>query len=331
MRSQRQPWMREVLIHVCPLAVKEWYKRAQDAQVFVSAYRVFRVPFLTSGYSRKPLVADFGEVRAVFGVWDAPYQVIDQNVIEGSDGKLGGQFFGHLQRTGGGVLLLLLTPLPDNYNPRDEGVAKERVRFIRSLMVSLIGHNAAYEHEFDMAVECGARTVSAPSPIFTTPVNEMPAVNRKGIDLVNAALESLSSLDHAAQNRIRLALRWYQRSLGDNRVVHDSEEEQVDRFINCWLAWETLAMERYDDINSITRMLAHIHELSVQRTGEIFPVGRINSLRGDILHNGRMGGIKVGLTRFMSDVFADLLLQVLNLPSGGNTRKYLDGTASRLI
>jgi hypothetical protein len=90
-------------------------------------------------------------------------------------------------------------------------------------------------------------------------------------------------------------------------------------------------MERYDDINSITRMLAHIHELSVQRTGEIFPVGRINSLRGDILHNGRMGGIKVGLTRFMSDVFADLLLQVLNLPSGGNTRKYLDGTASRLI
>lgn len=108
MSSQRhQPWMREVLTHVCPLATKGWFKRLQEAQVFVSAYRVYRVPFLTGDYSPKPLVADFGEVRAVFGVWDAPYQVLDQNMTESSDGQLGGQLHSRVQRTGGGALLFL--------------------------------------------------------------------------------------------------------------------------------------------------------------------------------------------------------------------------------
>jgi hypothetical protein len=325
------PWVREVLNYVCPLATKHWFKHPRDTKVFVSGYRVYQVPSLRGVFSRRPLVADFEQVRAVFGNWDAPYQVLGQNVIEKPDGQITGEYFGHVQRTGGGILLLLMTPLPDNYNASDENAAKERVSFIRSLMVSLMGRNAAYEHEFDMSVECGPREVSALAPVFTTPPDERPAVNRNGIELVTAALEKLSALDDAAQNRIRLALRWYQRSFGDDRLVRDTKEGRTDDFINCWLALETLAMEGTTNIAPIKRMLREIHGLDAQQTGDLFPIGRVYGLRNAILHEGHIRDLKDGLTKFMTDVFADLLLQTLDLPSGANTAKYLNGSANELI
>lgn len=156
-------------------------------------------------------------------------------------------------------------------------------------------------------------------------------MNRKGIDKVDAALKKLHSLDDAKQARVRLALRWYQRTFGDDRVVRDTIEGQVDDFINCWLALETLAMERTSNIAPIRSMLGEIHGLDTQQTGEIFPIGRMQTLRHNIIHEGRMEPLEDGLTRFMTDVFSDLLLQTVGLPSGGNTQRYLDGSANELI
>lgn len=281
---------------------------------------------------RRPPVADFQGVRAVFTRWDAPYQKLDQNMVELSDGQLNFQPHPlHVYRTGDGILLLLITPLPGNPDGNDEDAAREKVAFARSIIVALIGRNAAYEHEFDMTIECGPRTVSNPSPVFTAPVDEKPSVNEDGFDLIEAALEELSRLDEATQARIRLALRWYQRSLGDYRLVHDSEEGQVDDFINCWLALETLAMQGTTNITPIKRILGEIHGLGRQETGELFPIGRIYGLRNSILHEGHIGGFNAGLIRFMTDAFSDLLLHVLGLPSGDNTRKYLDGSARELL
>lgn len=90
-------------------------------------------------------------------------------------------------------------------------------------------------------------------------------------------------------------------------------------------------MDGTSNIGPIKRMLAEIHGLDAQQTGELFPIGRINSLRGDILHDGLIQRLKDGLTRFMTDVFADLLLHILGLPSGDNTRRYLDGSANGLV
>lgn len=166
MSEQNRAWVREVLEYVCPHATKHWFKRSLDARVFASVYRAYRVPFLTGGYSAKPLVTDFGDVRAVFGRWDAPYQHIYQNLIEKADGQIGGQFHANVQRTGAGLLLLLMTPLPEGYDSNDADAAKEKVSFTRSFMVSLMGRNAAREHEFDMIVECGPRSVGALSCLY---------------------------------------------------------------------------------------------------------------------------------------------------------------------
>lgn len=324
--------VRQVIGHVKSFVpVQDWFDRPEDASVWVSAYRAYRVP--SQSVSRKrALFKDFEQVRAVFLHWDAPYLKPDQNVIEGKNSLP--QFAPqplYEYRTGPGVLLLFITPLPVGADMEASGAARERVQYVRSLMVALLGRNAAYRHEFDVDIEFATRSVGSPSSVFTTPEDETPEVNKRGLELVATALEKLSSLDSSTQNRIRLALRWYQRSFGDDRLVRDTKEEDIDKFVNCWLAWETLVMERYDDINSITHALADIHGREVQRIGELFPIGRIYGLRADILHHGQMKDLKQGLISFMTNVFADLLLHVLGLPSGENTRRYLDGSAGELI
>ena len=297
---------------------------------WVSAYRAYRVPSGSVSQIR-PLIADFEQVRAMFLRWNTPYQKPDQNLIEQKDGSL--TFEPHplyVYQTGYGMLLLLITPLPDDYDGNDEDAAKERVGLIRSVMVALLGRNATYKHEFDVAVECAARIVGTGFFGYTTPADETPMVNKEGMDLVSATLEKLSSLDDSTQNRIRLALRWNRRSFGDDRIARDTTEGKVDDFINSWLALETLAMEGTTNIAPIKNMLAEIHSLDAQQAGDLFPIGRIYGLRGNILHDGQMQRLENGLIRFMTDVFSDLLLHILGLPSGKNTWRYLDGSARGL-
>jgi hypothetical protein len=90
-------------------------------------------------------------------------------------------------------------------------------------------------------------------------------VSRRGVELVKSTLEKIASLDEPTRNRVRLALRWYQRSLGDDRSARDPREADVDDYIDFWLALETLAMDRTNDPNRITRKLADIHGLDRQR------------------------------------------------------------------
>ena len=281
--------VREVITYIRPFVpVQEWFDRPEDAYIWVSAYRAYRVPPESVSLMRQ-LRADFGQVRAVFLQWNAPYLKPDQNVIELKNGQVTMEPHPlHEYRTGKGVLLLLITPLPVGEDLRTKDAARERVRFVRSLIVALMGRNAAYRHEFDIDIEFANRWLGSPSLTFATPEDEVPRVNQMDVEMVGAALEKLSTLPDSTQNRIRLALRWYQRSFGDDRLVRDTREEDIDKFINCWLAWETLVMERYNDINSITRALAAIHELEVQRSGEVFPIGRIYGLRADILHHGQI-------------------------------------------
>lgn len=128
-----------------------------------------------------------------------------------------------------------------------------------------------------------------------------------------------------------MALRWYQRSLGDDRLTRNTTEGQTETFINSWLALETLVLERNSGISPIISMLSEIHGLDRQRTGELFPVGRIFGLRGRILHEGSIENFNSELIDFMRAVFADLLLHKLQLTAGKSTRKYLDGSASNLL
>ena len=137
--------IREVLAYVRPFVpVQAWFDDPDEAKVWVSAYRAYFVPS-ESVSTMRTLRADFGQVRAVFLRWDAPFVKLDQNVIERGNRKVTMQPHPLYQyRTGPGVLLLLITPLPAGQDGSASDRAMERVRFVRSLIVAIMGRNAAY-------------------------------------------------------------------------------------------------------------------------------------------------------------------------------------------
>lgn len=299
----------------------------------MSAYRAYLVPH-KSFDRREQIIADFAQVRAVYLRWNAPYFRTSHSLAESKEKTI--HFDPHpfyVYSTGEGVLLLLLTPLPDDYgdeNP-DESAARDRISSARSTIVALMGRNAAYNHEFDMSIQCSERTINSRSHLFGTPQDDTPLVNNEGVGLVNIALNRMHAMNYKEQERIRLGLRWHQRSLGDELIARDTEEGRIDSFVNSWLALETLLMQGYTNISPIIGLLAQIHSLSKQRAGEMFPIGRIFNLRGKILHEGHIIDLSAELLKFMNDLFADSLLHTLGLPNGQYTEKYLNGAAQNLL
>lgn len=286
---------------------------------------------LDGTFWRRPLVADFEGVRAVYLHWNASYLNLAQNIVEHKDGELKLESLSHTwAATGDGVLLLLLAPLYESHSPKAEAIARGKVGLVRSMIVALLGRNAAFKQEFEISVLCEKKEVGTVSPTFATPTAQVPTVNKEGLQLVDAALHHTSSLEETMKNRIHLALRWFQRSFGENRIVRDIEEGTTDNFINCWLALETLAMES-SNIQPIKKMLSEIHGLDAQTLGELFPIGRVYNVRNDIVHGGRITGLDKELVEFMGNVFIDILLHMLDLPSGKNTEQYLDGSAKALV
>ena len=85
--SAQDHWVGEVVNHVCSFVPKQkWFSNPEDANVWVSAYRVYRVPSDIVSLKR-PLIANFEQARAVFLRWNAPYQKLEHKVIEQKDGR----------------------------------------------------------------------------------------------------------------------------------------------------------------------------------------------------------------------------------------------------
>jgi len=159
---------------------------------------------------------------------------------------------------------------------------------------------------------------------------DVPTLEDESVfELMRAILEGIDSLDQYTQNRVRLALRWYQRALGERRIGKIGGGN-VDALINYWIALETLARVGEQKVaSSLIGALSAIHNLSQQKTGETFPISQIYQRRKAVIHGGDiMLSVTFELQQFLSDVFMDILtLRVMKLSTTPRTQKYLDGRA----
>jgi hypothetical protein len=233
-------------------------------------------------------------------------------------------------RTGGGVLLLLMTP-----SGAEDGSAlpdgdRQKLALARAVVVSIMGRPAAYTGLFEVTLSLGDNSISVrPPPLENPMVFDPPVIEDSALDRVEQVLEKVPSLDFDAQNRVRLALRWYQRALGDHRLPMAIAGD-VDELIDYWVALETLSRtEGKRAAGAIIKILAKIHNITTQRAGQSFPISKVYERRGEAMHQGDLQqGISLDLERFLSDVFIDILsIHVLGLPGTPRTSQYLDGRA----
>jgi hypothetical protein len=91
-------------------------------------------------------------------------------------------------------------------------------------------------------------------------------------------------------------------------------ERRIDTFINYWIAFEALAMPN-ENVKSDFDKLAAIHGQSDDEIKRIFPIGHLQGLRSRILHHGQVFPLDNRLLQFMDDLFVDVLMYILGIPS----------------
>ena len=109
-----------------------------------------------------------------------------------------------------------------------------------------------------------------------------------------------------------------------------ANEWRIDTFLNYWIAFEALAMPN-ERVKSAIVKLAAIHGRSQEEIQRIFPIGRISGLRAKILHYGLVFALDKRLLQFMDDLFVDVLMYILNMPSPLKTSAYLDGSVESFL
>lgn len=315
----------------------QWFEHPEGAVIWVSVFRVFRVPYDTQVVRGK--IAEFGQVRAVFTNVNLPYfnMAFGFNPTPEGGVEPKGNFVGW-EASDRGVLLLLMTPLKSDGDLDPEIAARYRIDSARATIVAVMGLNAAFEQVCELSIEgrdASMAGISRNSPAMENPgFYETPDIeDSSAFEPIRSVLEGIESLDSPTQNRVRLALRWYQRALGDRRVLKLGGGN-VDALINYWVALETLVRVGEQKVTgALIGALSDIHGLSRQEVGQTFPISKIYERRKKIVHQGElMLGMSFELQRFLSDVFLDILvLRIMRLSSIPRTQKYLDGRATQYL
>jgi hypothetical protein len=93
------------------------------------------------------------------------------------------------------------------------------------------------------------------------------------------------------------------------------EIKGVFAFLKCWIAIETLAMPDGTNIRPAILTLAAAYNMSEAEARDFFAIGRLFSLRGDIVHRGLTPRMDQYLLAYIEGVYVDLLAQVLGVGS----------------
>ena len=213
--------------------------------------------------------------------------------------------------------------------------AKERLMVSRAAIVTVLGRNAAFEMLFDFLLEFSDdgsnRRIFLTSSRQSPTTFEPPKIDGFSAEQAQQVFEKIYSRDFDSKNRLLLALRWY---LFAQRNPLSKDELLVDVFISYWIALESLTGTK-DPVSATRNLLAEIHNLSDRSPQHIennlFPIGRIFGLRSKIVHQRHVPEITDDLLKFMDDLFVNVLLHTLDLPSAYKTNSYLDGSVVSLL
>lgn len=208
--------------------------------------------------------------------------------------------------TPNGTYLVLTTPHDRDGIVGVEATTRTRISETVALLTTVFGRNVAFQKLFDNVLSLENLQTSFFSPIIENP-NAFPAVipSASRIALVGELFLKLSMLPTDDQNRIHLALRWYEQAIFDSGV---------DGFLKFWIAIETLAMPDTSHIRKLEILLGSAYKLDEESVRSTFLIGRIFGLRSRIVHSGNLVSIHSGVLRYLDAVFVDALYAVLGLP-----------------
>jgi hypothetical protein len=184
---------------------------------------------------------------------------------------------------------------------------KRTISTSAGIIAAFSGRNAVYEKIYDNILDVGTGAASGFSPVFSNPwVFPHPNFSKDRVALIRKGITCLNTIAIQMRNRIELAMHWYEEALRD---------QGRDAFLKSWIALEVLAMPDSTNVRPITEALARAYSISYDEATKAYGVGRIFGLRSRIVHNGELLPIHFLLEEYTQAIFADVLFDMLQLPS----------------
>lgn len=193
--------------------------------------------------------------------------------------------------------------------------AQEEIDALTGLLTTAAGRNVAGHHVFDLEVDLSSGNYIGTSGAIAISLEpEELEVNEETFSLLSEAIEHFMALDPEQRQRLSLASRWY---------VKATREEELDKFISFWIALEVLAMPNESNVRPALQRLADIYEIDFADARETFPLGRLQGIRSNIVHDGRTPALARVVNDFVAAVYRDLAKDQLGLATGRHAEQVL--------
>jgi len=291
-------------LNLASFANSSWFKDKATSSVWVRGYRMMRVP---PDQLKGAQTLDLGNVRTVF--FRGTFNYLDTSAEVPKTGQENVIHMGSLSAATApkDAYLILLSPHAVDGQAGSEQRTRDMISSAAGFLGLMSGHNIIYTHLFDNIAKADGTGNSAfgkgvivPT---TLPATDLGELRLKKFSEVSAALESLPEAD---VRRIKLSLRWFNRSEGVGGI---------DEFVSRWIALETLAMPDDTDIRPANESLARTYGITYEQAVENFFLGRLFGLRSRIVHKGETPAIHSKLLDYLSALYRDIFNETLKLPS----------------
>jgi hypothetical protein len=290
----RSAFVRRMEIGLAELLPEEW--REPPAAVWLSAYAAAPAApiVLPAGYRKLQL----GAVLAVLMRTRLDYHDVQPQRTHGSNWQV--QIAQKTTAEEDHVLLITrYDPVAD-----DEAEARREISSAAGLLAAVSGLRLVMHPIFDSVVDLQSDETHGFGPAMVNAAAwAPPRVDEAAFAAIEATAGALAQLPEQAAARVQLALHWYE--LGQR----DSGRDQL---VKLWVALEALAMPG-SNVRPVNELLAAAYGIAFEAAVARFAVGRLQSFRSRILHDGELLPVAASLASYLGAIFEDALFEQLGL------------------
>ncbi len=280
-----------------------WFKDPKESSVWVRGY--WSRPVLAGDLPRQRVEFNLPNAVAFLNQGSITYAFAERPDIEPTetrDARLRTPKRYELVTSPVGTYLLVLVPHKiDGVENREEST-EARLDELEGLFVGYSGRAMVYRRLFDNVLQLGTGQITiyfgaVDNPAWYAP----PGLDINELSSLTAVEEARRAAEPSLRFRLDLSLRW---------LAFAARDQGVDAFLKYWVAIETLSMPDAH-VRPANKLLARAYGILLDDATQRFCLGRIQGIRGAIVHKGRRIEIPGEVTKYLEGLHFDLLSAVL--------------------
>jgi hypothetical protein len=283
-----------------------WFKDTKQSSVWIRGY--WARPVLPKDLPQDQVEVTLANAIAVLSQASISYWFVGRPDIEPTDTRdvrlRTPRQYAFVTSPPGVYLTMMVPHVVDGVEAREE-FTEERLDQLEGLLIGYSGRAMVYRRLFDNVVHLGTQQITVYFGAVDNPAwYDPPKLGADHLDTLTAIDTARSGARAPLKNRIDLSLRW---------LAYAARDRGVDAFLKYWVAIETLSMPD-TNVRPANKLLASAYGLLLDDAAQRFCLGRIQGVRGAIVHQGSRIEIPGEVAKYLEALYFDLLSTVIGTP-----------------